>query len=81
MLPPILGVISSFFNKEVVSMSSNLNTQTLSSWTDTLPKYMLIFSSREIYRLENHFYFLEFIMHNVMLDLNVLRSFSNIGFL
>jgi hypothetical protein len=32
-LPPNLGVISTFFNKETVSMSSILSTQTLLSWT------------------------------------------------
>jgi hypothetical protein len=30
--------------------------------------------------LENHFSFLDLIMENVMLDLNVLRSFWNTGF-
>ena len=33
------------------------------------------------YILENHFSFLDFITENVMLDLNVLRSFWNNGFL
>jgi hypothetical protein len=48
-LPPNVGVISSFFNKEVVSTSSSLSTQTLSSWTEDLPKCLLICSSEEIY--------------------------------
>jgi hypothetical protein len=44
-LPPNLGVISSFFNKEVVSTSSSLSMQTLSSWTKAFTKmssYLLI---------------------------------------
>jgi hypothetical protein len=47
-LPPNLGVISSFFNKEFVCTSSSLSMQTLSSWTEALPKCLLIFSSVEI---------------------------------
>jgi hypothetical protein len=47
-LPPNLGVISSFFNKEFISTSSILSTQTLSSWTEALPKHLLIFSYVEI---------------------------------
>jgi hypothetical protein len=47
-LPANLGVISSFFNKEVISMRSILSTKTLSSWTEDLPKCLLIFSSVEI---------------------------------
>jgi hypothetical protein len=47
-LPPNLGVISSFFNKEVVSTSSSLSMQNLSSWTEALPKCLLIYSSVEI---------------------------------
>jgi hypothetical protein len=62
-------------------MSSILSTQTLSSWTEDLLKCMIIFSFVKIYILENHFSFLDFIMENVMFDLNVLRSFWNTSFL
>jgi hypothetical protein len=80
-LPPNLGVISSFFNKEVVSMSSSLSTQTLSSWTEALPKYpAYLLICGDIY-WRTTFSFLDFIMENVMLDLNVLWSFWNTGFL
>jgi hypothetical protein len=42
-------VIYSFFNKkEVVSTSSSLSMQNLSSWIEDLPKCLLIFSSMEI---------------------------------
>jgi hypothetical protein len=62
-------VISSFSNKkEVVSTSSSLSTQTLSSWIEALPKCLLICSSVEICIGEIIFSFLDFIMDNVMLD-------------
>jgi hypothetical protein len=42
-LPPNLGVISSFFNKEVVPTSPNLFLKytNFSSLTEALPKYLL----------------------------------------
>ena len=68
MLPPNLGVISSFFNKEVVSTSSSLSTQTLSSWIESLPKmsaYLLICG---VMYWRTIFSFLGFITDNVMFD-------------
>ena len=53
-LPPNLGVISSFFNKEVVSMSSSLSTQTLTK----MSAYLLICG--DMYR-RTTFSFLDFI--------------------
>jgi hypothetical protein len=79
-LPPNLGVISSFFNKEVVSMSSILSMQTLSSWTKDLPKmfaYLLICA--DMY-WRTTFSFLDFITDNVMLDFKCTLVW-NIGFL
>jgi hypothetical protein len=77
MLSPNLGVISSFFNKEVVSTSSSLSTQTLSFWTEALPNICL---SAHLWRyiLENHFLFFGLHHGSVML---VLWSFWNTGFL
>jgi hypothetical protein len=80
MLPPNLGVISSFFNKEVVSTSSSLSTQTLSSWTEALPKmsaYLLICG--DMY-WRTTFSFPDFITDNVMLDFKC-TSVWNTGFL
>ena len=80
MLLPNLGVISSFLNKEVVSMSSSLSTQTLSSWTKDLPKmfaYLLICG--DMYWITT-FSFLDFILDNVMIDFKC-TSVWNIGFL
>ena len=68
MLPPNLGVISSFFNKEVVSTSPNLQAFHLGQRFYQNICYLLICADI----LENHFYFLDFIMENVILDLNVL---------
>jgi hypothetical protein len=81
-LPPNLGVISSFFNKEVVSTSSSLSTQTLSSWTRGFTKmssYLLICGY--IY-YKNHFLFsgLHHGECNALLSI-ILRSFWNTGFL
>jgi hypothetical protein len=62
-------VISSFSNKkEVVSTSSSLSTQTLSSWIEAFTKmsaYLLICGDM-YWRII--FSFLDFIMENVMLD-------------
>ena len=43
MLPPNLGVISSFFNKEVVSTSPSFffKYANFSSWIEALPKYLI----------------------------------------
>jgi hypothetical protein len=43
MLPPNLGIISSFFNKGFVSTSPSLFLEyaNFSSWTEALPKYLL----------------------------------------
>ena len=79
-LPPNLGVISSFFNMEIVSMSSSLSTQTLSSWTKEFPKmsaYLLICG--DMY-WRTTFSFLDFITDNVMLDFRC-TSVWNTGFL
>ena len=75
MLPPNLGVISTLFNKEVVSTSSNFfleyaNFFILDRGFTKISAYLLICGDI----LENHFSFLDFITENVMLDLNVLRS-------
>jgi hypothetical protein len=42
-LPPNLGVISSFSNKEFISTSTSLSRKytNFSSWTEALPKYLL----------------------------------------
>jgi hypothetical protein len=42
-LPPNLGVITSFSNKEVISTSPSLSLKyaNFSSWTEALPKYLL----------------------------------------
>jgi hypothetical protein len=42
-LPPNLGVITPFSNKEVISTSSSLSLKyaNFSSWTEALPKYLL----------------------------------------
>ena len=80
-LPPNLRFVSSFFNKEVVSTSSSLSTQTLSSWTEALPKCLLIcsFVGMDMY-WRTSFSFLDFITDNVMLDFNC-TSVWNTGFL
>jgi hypothetical protein len=80
-LPPNLGVISSLFNKEFVSMSSNLFLEyakffILDRGFTKISAYLLIYGDI----LENHFSFLDLITENVMLDLNVLRSFWNTEF-
>ena len=80
MLPPNLGVISSFFNKEVVSHELQLeyaNSFILDRGFTKMSAYLLICGDI----IENHFSFLDLITKNVMLDLNVLQSFWNTGFL
>jgi hypothetical protein len=67
-LPPNPRVISSFFNKEVVSMSSILSMQTLSSWTESLPKMFAYLLICGYMYWRTTFSFLDFITDNVMLD-------------
>jgi hypothetical protein len=51
--------------------NSFLKYANFSSWTEDLPKYLLLIYG---HILENNFSFLEFITKNIILDLNVLRS-------
>jgi hypothetical protein len=81
-LPPNLGVISSLFNKEVISTSYNLFLEYANSFIfdrgfTKIYAYLLICGDI----LENHFSSLDLITKNVMLDLNVLQFFWNTGFL
>ena len=66
-LPPNLGVISSFFNKEVVSTSSNLSIHSfiLDKSFTKMSAYLLICG--DMY-WRTSFSFLDFITDNVMLD-------------
>jgi hypothetical protein len=69
MLPPNLGVISSFFNKEVVSTSPNLflEYENLFILDRGIIKIFVIYSSVEInWRTTS---LLDFITENIMLDL------------
>jgi len=74
-LPTNLGVISPFFNKEVVSHELQIeyaNSFILDRGFTKMSAYLLICG--DMY-WRTTFSFLDFIMENVMLDLNVLWSF------
>jgi hypothetical protein len=79
-LPPDLGVIYSLFNKEFISTSYILSMQTLSSWTEALPKMSTYFLICGDMYWRNTFSFLEFITDNVILDFKCTYVW-NTGFL
>ena len=79
-LPPNLGVISSFSIRKS-SPWAPAWVHKLFHLEQRLYQNVCLFAHLWRYIFENHFSFLDFITENVMLDLNVLQSFWNTSFL